>query len=39
VAIYIGNNKIVHASTRRTGIKISSNPRYRKIVAVRRVVK
>ncbi len=39
VAIYIGNNKIVHASTRKTGIKISSNPRYRKIVAVRRIVK
>lgn len=39
VAIYIGNNKIVHASTKKTGIKISSNPRYRKIVAVRRVVK
>ena len=38
VAIYIGNNKIVHASTRKTGIKISSNPKYRKILAVRRIV-
>lgn len=38
VAIYIGNNKIVHASTRRTGIKISPRANYRKIVCVRRVV-
>lgn len=39
VAIYIGNNKIVHASSRKTGIKISSNASYRKVVCVRRVVK
>lgn len=39
VAIYIGNNKIVHASSRKTGIKISSNAGYRKVVCVRRVVK
>lgn len=38
VAIYMGNNKIVHASTRKTGIKISNNARYRKIVAIRRIV-
>lgn len=38
VAIYMGNNKIVHASTRKTGIKISNNARYRRIVAIRRVV-
>lgn len=39
VAIYMGNNKIVHASSKKTGIKISTNAKYRKIVAVRRVVK
>lgn len=38
VAIYMGNNKIVHASTRKTGIKISNNAKYRKIVTIRRVV-
>ncbi|MCI5624228.1 MULTISPECIES: C40 family peptidase [Anaerostipes] len=41
VAIYIGNNKIVHASNSapypRGGIKISNNARYRKIVTVRRI--
>lgn len=37
VAIYMGNNKIVHASTRKTGIKISNNAAYRKIVTIRRV--
>lgn len=37
VAIYMGNNKIVHASNRKTGIKISKNAKYRKIVAIRRV--
>lgn len=39
VAIYIGNNKIVHASTRKTGIKISTKANYRKVIAVRRIVK
>ncbi|MDD3184443.1 MAG: C40 family peptidase [Anaerostipes sp.] len=43
VAIYLGNNKIVHASNSapypKGGIKISTNARYRKIVCVRRVVK
>lgn len=43
VAIYMGNNKIVHASNSapypRGGIKISNNARYRKIVTVRRIVK
>lgn len=42
VAIYMGNNKIVHASNSapypRGGIKISNNARYRKIVAIRRLV-
>ena len=37
VAIYIGNGKIVHASTQKTGIKIS-NAQYREILAVRRIV-
>ncbi len=36
VAIYIGNGQIVHASTAKTGIKIS-NADYRKILAVRRI--
>lgn len=39
VAIYIGGEKIVHASTKSTGIKISSNAKYRKILSVRRIVK
>jgi cell wall-associated NlpC family hydrolase len=42
VAIYMGKNKIVHASNSapypRGGIKISNNARYRRIVAVRRLV-
>lgn len=38
VAMYIGNGKIVHASTRKTGIKISPKANYRKVVAVRRIV-
>lgn len=37
VAIYIGNGKIVHASTQKTGIKIS-NAQYREILSVRRIV-
>ena len=37
VAIYIGNNLIVHASSSRTGIKIS-NAQYKTILAVRRIV-
>ena len=37
VAIYIGNGQIVHASTERTGIKIT-NATYRTILSVRRVV-
>ena len=37
VALYIGNGKIVHASTQKTGIKIS-NAQYREILAVRRIV-
>jgi cell wall-associated NlpC family hydrolase len=37
VAIYIGDGKIVHASTRKTGIKISDNVNYKEILAVRRI--
>lgn len=37
VAIYIGNGKIVHASTASTGI-IVSNANYRKILSVRRII-
>lgn len=37
VAIYIGNGQIVHASSAKTGIKIS-NALYRDILCVRRVV-
>jgi len=37
VAMYIGGGKIVHASSARTGIKIS-NATYKEILAVRRIV-
>lgn len=37
VGIYIGNGQIVHASTERTGIKITAAT-YRSIIAVRRIV-
>lgn len=37
VGIYIGNGQIVHASTQRTGIKITSAT-YRNIITVRRIV-
>lgn len=37
VAIYIGNGKIVHASTAKTGIKISYAT-YRQILSVRRII-
>ena len=36
VGIYIGNGNIVHASTARTGIKVS-NASYRSIICVRRI--
>jgi cell wall-associated NlpC family hydrolase len=39
VAIYIGNNKVVHASSAKTGIKITSPANYRKVASVRRIVK
>lgn len=37
VAIYLGNNLIVHASSSRTGIKIS-NAQYKTILSVRRII-
>lgn len=37
VGIYIGNGQIVHASTQRTGIRIS-NATYKEILSVRRIV-
>ena len=37
VAIYIGNNTIVHASNARDGIKLTSPANYRTILAVRRI--
>ena len=37
VGMYIGNGKIVHASSAKTGIKISYAP-YREILAVRRII-
>lgn len=37
VALYIGGGKIVHASTQKTGIKVS-NANYRTILAVRRII-
>ncbi|MBD5459340.1 MAG: SH3 domain-containing protein [Lachnospiraceae bacterium] len=36
VALYIGNGQIVHASSRKTGIKVS-NANYKKILAIRRI--
>lgn len=39
VAIYIGNNKIVHASNKKSGIKISNKANYRKVRCVRRIIK
>ena len=37
VAIYVGNNTIVHASTEATGIKYTSPANYKPIIAVRRI--
>lgn len=36
VAIYLGNNKIVHASSAKTGIKVSNKANYRNILTIRR---
>jgi len=37
VAIYVGNNTIVHASTAATGIKYTSPANYREIITIRRI--
>lgn len=37
VAIYVGNNTIVHASTPATGIKFTSPVTYKNVLAVRRI--
>lgn len=37
VAIYVGNNTIVHASTKSTGIKYTSPANYKTIICVRRI--
>ena len=36
VATYIGGGRIVHASSRKEGIKVSNDPAYRTIVSIRR---
>ena len=38
VAIYMGNNKIIHASNPRSGIKISKYIKFSKVLAVRRIL-
>ena len=38
VAIYIGNNKIVHAASAKTGIKVSTKADYKSILSIRRLV-
>lgn len=37
VAIYVGNNTVVHASTAKTGIKFTSPANYKNVLAVRRI--
>lgn len=37
VAIYVGNNTVVHASTASTGIKFTSPANYKNVLAVRRI--
>lgn len=37
VAIYIGDGKIVHASNKKDGIKITNNYKYKKVLAIRRI--
>lgn len=38
VAIYIGNGKIVHASNKKDGIKITDNYKYKKVITIRRLL-
>ncbi len=37
VAIYMGGNRVIHASNPSTGIKITRNASYRHVVAIRRI--
>ena len=37
VAIYMGNNRVIHASNRKDGIKITNGAAYRSIVTIRRI--
>ena len=37
VAIYMGDGKVVHASNKKDGIKITNNWRYKKVLAIRRI--
>jgi len=37
VGIYMGDGRLVHASNRRDGIKITDNWQYKKVVAIRRI--
>lgn len=39
VAIYMGKNRVIHASNERDGIKITKNAAYRHIVSIRRIVR
>ena len=39
VAIYVGNNTVVHASSAKTGIKTTSPANYRDVACVRRIAK
>ena len=38
VALYMGNNSIIHASNAKDGIKISYNAAYRSIITIRRII-
>ncbi len=38
VAIYMGGGKIVHASNKKDGIKITNNWKYKRVLAIRRVI-
>ena len=37
VGIYMGDGRLVHASNRRDGIKITNNWQYKKVLAIRRI--
>ena len=35
--VYMGDGKIVHASNKKDGIKITNNWKYKKVLAIRRI--